>query len=174
MHERNSEGIQWRYKFKVIARNCPIRFYWMFRRHIKWRSYILFHNLVLSNSILILFTTYDTMVNVISLFSATHLHLIIRYSQFTLPCNSPILYFIIDSKFVLEFCQIKFLFWLIDWCRNYSFIICMEASEEEWVNSRNNNWCENCILCNYSSVSLIFGVNPLFLRGFHMIKRNII
>ena len=43
----------------------------------------------------------------------------------------------------------------------------MEASEEEWVNSLNNR-VENCTLCNHSSASIVFGVNPLFLGGLQL------
>ena len=42
--------------------------------------------------------------------------------------------------------------------------IIVEPSKEEWVISQ-NYYGENGTLCNFSSASIISGVNPLFLEG---------
>ena len=40
----------------------------------------------------------------------------------------------------------------------------MEVSKDEWVNSR-KNYIKNRILCNHPSVSIVFGVDTVFLGG---------
>ena len=51
-------------------------------------------------------------------------------------------------------------------------VLKMEASEEEWVNSQNYQG-KGRTLCNRLIASMVFGVNPLFIGGLHIISKLI-